>query len=555
MTTPTDGRIIGVDFDNTIACYDQLIHAMAMERGLIRATVSKNKKAVRDAIRARPNGESNWRSVQVSAYGSRMHEAQPMPGVKECLTECKRRNIAVYVVSHKTEYANFGEAKVNLRAVAMEWLDRNGFLAREHVGLEVGRVFFEPTRAKKIKRIVSLKATHFVDDLEETFLDGTFPEEVQRILFTRDQPRIETGAVSFSTWWQIQAYLLGGPARSTFAELLQKPVRSVARIGKGRNSRVYRVNCTDGVSFAAKCYLQRTVDGLDRLDVEFPSLRFLWEQGLRCVPRPVAVDHDSLIAAYEYVDGVAIDMRAVSDSDVAQVVSFSGRLKKLAASDVADHLPRASEACFSFRALDENLQKRLDLLKAVRGDDPSYASLHRFLAEDLGPALVETVERTKGRIGDGNWNVELPRSARTLSPSDFGFHNALRRPDGSIVFLDFEYFGQDDPAKMIADFILHPAMDLTESVKARYVEKMLACLGGDRELPVRLANLYPLFGLKWCLILLNEFVPIFRVRREFAADADADRVKVRVRQLERSQGMLAKSMSECDRLSYLTHHS
>jgi hypothetical protein len=32
---------------------------------------------------------------------------------------------------------------------------------------------------------------------------------------------------------------------------------------------------------------------------------------------------------------------------------------------------------------------------------------------------------------------EIPRTERTLSPSDYGFHNALRRPDGTLVFLDF----------------------------------------------------------------------------------------------------------------------
>ena len=55
---------------------------------------------------------------------------------------------------------------------------------------------------------------------------------------------------------------------------------------------------------------------------------------------------------------------------------------------------------------------------------------------------------------------EIPTNARTLSPSDFGFHNTLRRPDGELAFLDFEYFGWDDPAKTITDFLLHPGMQL-----------------------------------------------------------------------------------------------
>ena len=51
---------------------------------------------------------------------------------------------------------------------------------------------------------------------------------------------------------------------------------------------------------------------------------------------------------------------------------------------------------------------------------------------------------------------------RTLSPSDFGFHNAIRRSDDVLIFIDFEYFGWDDPAKTISDFLLHPAMQLNE---------------------------------------------------------------------------------------------
>ena len=38
-----------------------------------------------------------------------------------------------------------------------------------------------------------------------------------------------------------------------------------------------------------------------------------------------------------------------------------------------------------------------------------------------------------------------------ISPSDFGFHNALRTNTGP-VFFDFEFSGWDDPAKTIIDF-------------------------------------------------------------------------------------------------------
>ena len=44
---------------------------------------------------------------------------------------------------------------------------------------------------------------------------------------------------------------------------------------------------------------------------------------------------------------------------------------------------------------------------------------------------------------------------QVFSPSDFGFHNALLKDNGKLCFLDFEYFGRDDPVKLMADFIWH----------------------------------------------------------------------------------------------------
>jgi len=334
--------------------------------------------------------------------------------------------------------------------------------------------------------------------------------------------------------------------------MLHKPVQAVVRIGRGGNSKVYCVVCEDGSRYAAKLYFQRTMDGLDRLDVEFSSLRFLWENGERCVPQPIAADRRNQIALYQYIDGTEIDSRTVSDLDIERLVSFAARLKRLAALELTDQLPHAAEACFSFVALHNSILRRFERLGAVHGEDAGYADMQRFLSQEFAPALDAVVERARARIGEAAWRVELPRSAWTLSPSDLGFHNALRRPDASIVLLDFEYFGRDDPAKMISDFVLHPAMELNESAKRSYTERMLECFSSDHALPDRLTLSYPLFGLKWCMILLNEFVPKFLERREFAVEIGTDRERVRARQLEKSQRMLGSIMNELECFPYWT---
>ena len=167
--------------------------------------------------------------------------------------------------------------------------------------------------------------------------------------------------------------------------------------------------------------------------------------------------------------------------------------------------------------------------------------LHEFVRADIEPLLASVVRWGGERLARTGASMDetLPLEARTLSSSDFGFHNAVRRPDSSLVFLDFEYFGWDDPAKTISDFLLHPAMALSDDMKRRFVAGLCGSLRGRTPLVKRLPVAYALFGIKWCTILLNEFVPAHFDRRVFAGDSRA-REDVLAGQLAKAKVLCAR---------------
>ena len=328
--------------------------------------------------------------------------------------------------------------------------------------------------------------------------------------------------------------------KSIFSGLLGLQVRSVQRMGGGRNSRVYSLECEDSRRYAAKRYFRDGLDARDRLGVEFSSIQYLWDKGVTCVPRPMAADADLGCAIYQLIEGVPISSSQVTEADVDFAAEFLAHLKALAQDDGSSQLPSASEACFSVQTIIDQIEKRLGNLSALDPDLPVYTDLKAFLAEEFYPVLHQVMEWCDStQAGSGSsLTAELPEGDRTLSPSDFGFHNALRDTDGRIVFVDFEYFGWDDPAKMVSDFLLHPAMTLSEDLKRRFLATVLSTFQDQPSLAGRLEVVYPMFGLKWCLILLNEFVPGSLQRREFAGNNALSREHIQARQLERARGML-----------------
>jgi hypothetical protein len=292
---------------------------------------------------------------------------------------------------------------------------------------------------------------------------------------------------------------------------LGRDVAAAERIGTGRNSRVFRVEL-DGADLqrvVVKVYRRDPGDQRDRLGTEFGSLQFLWQNNVRSVPCPIALDRDRHCAIYEYIIGAVATSGTIATEDVDALVNFLSALRQLRDVPGSDALPAASEACFSLRDLVTHVEGRLERLRRAPGVDDDVRALHEWIDATLNPLLIGVGEwsRSEARRSAIAFEEPLSRQARTLSPSDFGFHNAIRRPDGTLAFVDFEYFGWDDPAKTIVDYLLHPGMTQGDVLKRRFADGMQAAFADVPQLAARARIVYPLFGLKWALILLNDFLP------------------------------------------------
>ena len=310
------------------------------------------------------------------------------------------------------------------------------------------------------------------------------------------------------------------------------------RIGRGRNSRVYRVSC-DGEEYIAKFYFGTTADGRDRLEVEFAALQFLWDHGVRCIPEPIRADPLRKVALYSFVTGEPMEVSQVSADDAEQLILFVDILRQVGNDPEARVLPPAAEAFFTTTAVVANIRARLARLQAQGGDGPAYNELRLFLRDRFSPALDQFAGRANASgLGELGWPY------RTLSPSDLGFHNALRAPDGHLVFLDFEYFGWDDPAKTLSDVLLHPKMQAPPSLQRRFIHGFDEIFGRDPNWRRRVELLYPLFSLKWCMIMLNEFRTEQIARRRFVDRSGEEVHVIQMRQLDTARALLERTLHE-----------
>jgi hypothetical protein len=201
--------LVGLDFDNTIVCYDRLFHTLALERGLLPDGVPATKGAVRDHLRA-IGKEPDWTELQGVGYGPRISDAEPFPGVKRFLSRAKYTGVKVVIVSHKTKHPYLGPPH-DLHAAAHTFLTAHGFYNTGVTGLTPEGVYLELTKQAKLDRIGALGCDVFVDDLPEFLAEPTFPAKPWKVLFDPADASPEAeDCVRVRSWDEIATLVLGG---------------------------------------------------------------------------------------------------------------------------------------------------------------------------------------------------------------------------------------------------------------------------------------------------------------------------------------------------------
>jgi hypothetical protein len=330
-----------------------------------------------------------------------------------------------------------------------------------------------------------------------------------------------SGASNFQELTEVAAHLIEKAGISGRSKLT--PLQG------GRNNRVFHVGIGDA-SFLLKSYFRHEKDPRDRLGAEFSFLSYAWTRGLRMIPRPIAADAAHALGLYEFIDGRKLAPGDIGMGHVGQALDFFFALNGDFHDPEARRLPLASEACFSmadhFSLVDRRL-KRLAAIEAQDGFEETFSFVHERLFKTWGDLHRSILERAMALGID--LDEQLSPEKRVLSPSDFGFHNAILEREGRLRFLDFEYAGWDDPAKMVCDFFCQPEVPLPSEYYSVFRERVVEEAGDGDDLRNRIHFLLPVYRIKWCCIMLNDFLPVGDDRRGFSNQpASADRKRAQL---------------------------
>lgn len=286
------------------------------------------------------------------------------------------------------------------------------------------------------------------------------------------------------------------------------PPLAVTALTGGKNNRVFRL---DG-SHVLKLYHHDPSDPRDRLRAEWRFLSYAWAHGVRNIPEPMAHDEAAHAGLYTLLPGRAPEIGSVGADHVEAALAFLLSVNRPPRRP--ETLDPGSEACFSLDEHIATIDRRVErLTSADLAQGETAALICGRLRADWAQVRTALLSQARGlgiRLDQSITEAEV-----CISPSDFGFHNALT-DEARTGFIDFEYAGRDDPAKLVCDFFCQPEIPVPLEYRADFTRRLIAGLGLDAVHEARCAMLLDAYRVKWACIILNDFLPLGAVRRSHA---------------------------------------
>ena len=191
----------------------------------------------------------------------------------------------------------------------------------------------------------------------------------------------------------------------------------------------------------------------------------------------------------ENIDIIKIDCQRINDC-----IKFIHRLNSKIELSKEIVKQRAADCYLDLSGHIENINSRVINFDVLHLSD-EYKNNASELLFLLNKNWLKLKENTLKFIEINPEKNSIDKSFLIVSPSDFGFHNVIVSKRTN-YFIDFEFSGWDDPAKLYCDFILQPKIPIPSCFHAM-LKKELINQNYLNKYNARIDILYKLLEFKW----------------------------------------------------------
>ena len=289
----------------------------------------------------------------------------------------------------------------------------------------------------------------------------------------------------------------------------------IQTIVSGKNNLVRKVYFKNK-KYIYKKYIKNNTNGIkySRYNSETSFIKFLRKKNIKNLPSIIKTNPKTQENLFNFIEGKKIEK--ITKKDILQCINFIKKINKNIFDNRVTKYKKATEACLSIDSHIETAQRRIKMLSITRGKNGIYKKAAFFVKKTLQKKLVEIKKIVFKTYSKKDAAKKLEKKKLILSPSDFGFHNVIKK-NSKLFFFDFEYAGMDDPVKLISDFICQPDHKLSKKQSLFFYKNILKIFSDRHEINRRFNAVIHIHRIKWCCVILSEILnKKYFERRKFA---------------------------------------
>jgi hypothetical protein len=256
-----------------------------------------------------------------------------------------------------------------------------------------------------------------------------------------------------------------------------------------------------------------------RLERESFALNLFAENKIENVPKIIGLSSELNCSLMTYIDGTPITVLQSELSD--EFANFYNKLLNIPIKYKENGF-HSIDACPKVTTLLSQVNNRISNLE--KENNPELKIILDLIKSHFS--------YIKSKISENSYNSLKSE----FSVVDFGINNVILN-EANLFFIDFEFFGLDNPVHLISDTIAHPANNLNLDEQSTLYNKFLNCHINQDEISKAFNGNNLIFDLKWCLIMLNPFLSNYVLNyneeeRELKKKSQLDKVKMKISVIE-----------------------